>query len=333
MQLFPDFEKEVISGKVRKVYFIEASDNYFISKAGELLREKLFGSKDTKENFFLKYADETPVDEVIQLCNNFSSLFSSNKIIILKRCEKYSRKLDALLDFTKKPDPDTTLLLVFDKDYVTEKKLDKTLDFFDFTELPPRDYFNWIKKEFNDRGCSINDPEISFFISSMPLGFDMVITEIEKISNYDFDGNEKAITKDIILTFTGFDKEYSPDELVNSIIKKDTKHSQEILSYLLNKGGINEIYLLSIITNYFADLLTFKTKGFGKFDNSSLYGKYKLWGERLKFAKNSHSFISEGSLKFALTRILETDQKLKTSMLDSKILLTSLIEDLVSVQI
>src|SRR5438045_7502248 len=113
MPSFSDFQKEVISGKVRNVYFIETSDSYFISKAGELLREKIFGSKDTKENFFLKYADETPVNEIIELCNNFSSLFSSNKIIILKRCEKYSRKLDALLDFTQKPNRDTTLLLVF----------------------------------------------------------------------------------------------------------------------------------------------------------------------------------------------------------------------------
>ena len=102
MLLFSDFEKEINSGKVRKIYYIEASDSYFISKAGELLREKLFGSKDTKENFFLKYADETPVDEVLELCNNFSSLFSANKIIILKRCEKYSRKLDSLLEYAKK---------------------------------------------------------------------------------------------------------------------------------------------------------------------------------------------------------------------------------------
>src|SRR5258706_1913107 len=173
MPSFSDFEKEVNSGKVRNVYYIEASDSYFISKAGELLREKVFGSKDTKENFFLKYADETPVDEVLDLCNNFSSLFSSSKIIILKRCEKYSRKLDTLLDYVKKPDPDTTLLMVFDKDYVSEKKLGKTLDFFDFSELPPREFFNWIKKEFNDRGCVINDAEISYFISTVPQGFDM----------------------------------------------------------------------------------------------------------------------------------------------------------------
>ncbi len=330
MNTFPDFEKEISSGKVRNVYFIAASDNYFVSKAGELLRSKVLNG--SKENFFLKYADETSVEEIIDLCNNFSSLFSSQKVIILKRAEKFSRKMETLLAYTKKPDPDTTLLLVFDKDYVTEKKLAQSIDFYDFSEMLPKAYFEWLKSEFNSRGCTINDEELSLFASSVPQIFDLAINEIEKISNYDFGNKEKVITRDIILEFTGYEKEYSPEELVHSIIQKNHKRAQEILDYLINKGGVNEIYLLSIITNYYADLLTFKTKGFQRQDSGSIYGKYKLWGERAKFAKNFHSIISEKSLKYALTRILETDQKLKNTMLDSKILLASLIEDMVSTQ-
>jgi len=51
MPTFLDFQKEVSSGKVRNVYFVSAADNYFIGRAGEILREKLFGSKTTKRIF------------------------------------------------------------------------------------------------------------------------------------------------------------------------------------------------------------------------------------------------------------------------------------------
>jgi DNA polymerase III delta subunit len=54
-----------------------------------------------------------------------------------------------------------------------------------------------------------------------------------------------------------------------------------------------------------------------------------MWGSRARFAKNYHKKINISSLENSIKKILETDQKLKTSMLDSKILMASLVEELV----
>lgn len=330
MKTFIDFQSELNSGKIRNVYYIAALDNYFISKAGEVLREKLSGSKDNKDNFFLKYADESSLQEIIDLSANFASLFSSQKIIFVKRCEKFSRKLNDLIDFFKNPTQDTYTLLIFDKDYVLEKKLNKDLEFYDFTELPAKALNDWVKSEFEKREIKIDDGALEFFISSVPGSFDLLTAEIDKISNYDFEGSDKIITKDLILKSTGYDKEYTPDELIYSIIKKDHKRALQILDNLINSSGLNEIYLLSIISNYYMDLISFKTKGFENGDKSAMYGKYKMWGERAKFAKNYHKLLNINSLELSFNLILDTDKKLKTSMLDSKILMTSLVEELIN---
>ncbi len=331
MATYLDFQNEVKAGKVRNVYFVMASDNYFVGKSSEILREKLFGSKNNKDNFFLRYGDEDSAEEILDLCNNFSSLFSSSKVIVVKRSEKLAKKLDELVEYSSKPDKDTTLMLCFDKDYVIDKKLNKELSFYDFTELPVKAYAEWIKSEFESRNSEIDNDALEMFLTLVPEGFDLVVTEIEKLCTYIIGNESNRISKQIVEKLVGYETEYSPEQLMSAIIGKKGNKSLEILDFLLNKGGINEIFLLSILTNYYFDLISFKTKGFSKGDNYSFYGKYKMWGDRLKFAKTFHNLLNEKQLKYSLLRILETDQKLKTSMLDSKTLMASLIEDLVNI--
>jgi DNA polymerase III delta subunit len=332
MLTFLDFKKEIDSGKLRNTYYIAASDNYFVSKAGEILREKLFGSKESRDNFFLKYADESPLQEIIDLNTAFPSLFSESKIVIVKRCEKYSRKISELLENFQKPVQDSYLLFVFDRDFVYEKKLDKDygLEFFDFSELPQKSAREFVKNEFQLRGFTLDDEGLELFIGSVPQNFDLIINEIEKICNYEFEDPGKIISKDIILKLTGYDEQYSPEELLISIINKDSRRSSEIVDNLLNSAGMNEIYLLSILSNYYMDLISFKSKAVEKLDLRTLQMKYKMWYNRAKFAKNYSKDINISSLISSLNKILETDLKLKTTMLDSKILMASLVEELVN---
>lgn len=330
MRTFQDFQKEISAGKVRNAYYIAAVDNYFISKAAEILREKLFGSKDNKDNFFLKYADETSMQEVSDLASGFASLFSSQKIVIVKRCEKYSRKLSEFMELTKKVDENSFLLFCFDTQFVFEKKLPESYDFFDFSDMPQRELYDWVRNEFQSKGININNDALDLLLTSIPSSFDLINTEIEKISNYDFEANEPVVTKEIILEFTGYDREYTPEDLMICIAKKDRNRAFTVLNNLLNTKALNEVYLLSLISNYYMDLISFKSPGLDSMDSRTLYQKYKMWGDRVKFAKNYHKPVNIKSLEASIDQIIDTDKKLKTSMMDPKILMTSLVEELIS---
>ena len=327
MKTFLDFEKELNSGKAANVYYILASDNYFINRASVLLREKLFGNLYSNENYFLKYADDTTIEEIIDLNNNFPSLFSASKLIVLKRCERYSRKLDDLFEFAKKSDQDTFMLLCFDKEYIKDRKVNKDVEFYDFTELHEKHLREWIRSEFSDYGKNITDEALDYLESNSTISFDQLHNEIDKICSYDPDSKEE-ITKNLILKLTGYEDEYSPNDLMISIIRNDSIKAVQILDSLLNKTGINEIYLISIISNYYFDLFSFKSRKFQTADNYTLYREYKIWGERINFAKDYRNILKIKDMEKAISLLLDTDKKLKTSMIDSKILLTSLIEEL-----
>lgn len=328
---FVDFEKEVLSGKIKPVYFISAEGNYFVKKAMELLKGKIFGTNASDESFFLKYADEIKYNELLDLCRNFTSLFAPKKLIVLKRAERFSRNLKFIFDYAASPDADTTLILVFDNNYVNESKLWKDYNSYDFTELPDDYFLKWLKDEFAVKGCIINERELNFFASSVPSNFDIIIQEIDKISNFVSNSKDKIITKEIVLKSIGFAQTYTPEDLMVSILNKDAERCTDITQFLLNKSGISEIYLLSIILNYYADLLCFKTKGFMSLNTYEVYNKYKIWRERVEFSKRFNYKLQPGQFKEIFKNLLETDKKLKTSMIDSKILITSLIEDLIKV--
>jgi DNA polymerase III delta subunit len=162
-----------------------------------------------------------------------------------------------------------------------------------------------------------------------PSSFDILSKEIQKISSYE-PASGNAIDKDLLIKFTGYESDYTPNDLMRAIIRNDSVKSVQILDNLLHKTGLNEIYLVSIISNYYLDLLSFSSGKFKGSDSFSVFGKYKIWGERLNFAKEYGNILKLSELTKALFLLLELDKKLKTSMINSEILLTSLVEELCS---
>lgn len=323
---------DVSKGKIEPVYFIAAPDNYFVNKASALLKEKLF--KGSSENYFLKYADETKYNEIIDICTNYSSFFSEKKLVVVKRSEKFSRNLEHIFAYSENPDKDTVLFLAFDIDYVYEKKLDtKEHPFYDFSDLPREFYFQWIQDDFKKRGCIIKEAEVQLFASSPFNNYEIAEREIEKISNYEFDDNENTVTKDILMIFLGFKQSYTPDELMSAIMDKNKKEAMNIISSLLNESGINEIYLLSIISGFYADIICFKQKDFGFKNPYELGSKYRIWKSRVPFVKSLASKLNNDKIPEIFGYLKDTDKKLKSTMTDSKLLMTILVENLINLPV
>ena len=235
-----------------------------------------------------------------------------------------------MMEFSKKIDENSFLLFCFDQAFVLEKKLYDNYDFFDFSDLSQRELYDWVKEEFEKSGIKINNDALDLFLTSIPASLDLINSEVEKISNYDFEGRDAVITKEIILEFTGYDTEYTPDELMRCIVRKERKQAFIVLNNLLNTKSLNEVYLLSLISNYYMDLISFKSAGLDSMDSRLIYQKYKMWGDRVKFAKNYHKSMNINGLHASVQQIIETDKKLKTSMMDPKILMTSLVEELIN---
>ncbi len=322
-----DTEKELTSGKIRKVYLISAFDDFladiFIKKIAALRFYK------ANENIFYRYADDVSFNDVAELCFNYTSFFAQEKLVIVKRCEKFSKELERIKDYIAKPDPDTILLLIFDKNFINEKKLYKDFEVADFSAYSQDELSVLLRNEFETRGMKIDNASLDLFISILPENLSIALNEIEKIYSFLIYNPDKVVNSEVILKLAGYEPELTPFELIKAILIKDRCKALTISDHLIDKSGFNEINLLYSLFNYYTDLLCFKSKNFDKYNRNVAYTKYRIWGaDRWEIGKSFANQIEVSEIEFAVDRIMQSDRRLKSSMLDSKVILTSLIEEL-----
>jgi DNA polymerase III delta subunit len=64
--------------------------------------------------------------------------------------------------------------------------------------------------------------------------------------------------------------------------------------------------------------------------NRAFYMNYKIWGERINFVKNHQNFAKKLNFEQIFSKLIETDSKIKSSMIDPKVLLISLVQEISS---
>jgi len=324
---FADFKKELLTGRIKPVYFISLYDNFLLDEAGKLLRREIFGSEEQRDNYFVKYGDEIKYDELLEMCSDLPSLFSSKKIIVLKRAEKLGRNLSYLLTYSQSPSPDTILLLGLDADYVVDNRLYSAAEVYNFCNLSYSEMEGWIRDEFARYGQSIGDNELGLFLASASSSPSAVKQEIDKIANYA--GSESEISGEFILASLGYERSYSPDDLLTAVLNKESAKSIDILDALLNRSGVNEVYLLSLFAAFFLDLLIVKYAK--RLDYSELFAKYRLWRKRVQFVENYRGKVGAGQFRRIIAELVTADRQIKTTMVEPKVIMTALVEKLLNI--
>lgn len=328
MKSFIEFESAILSGKIDNKYFIAHSDNYFLSKASNVLKTKLFGDVQNPENYYIKYADEFSYEDLADLISDSASLFDNKKLLILKRCEKYSRKLQQFFEILSLQSPETYAFYAFDKDFVIEKKLNDKYDFYNFSELEEKEIIKWSSDEFKKQNISIGKEELNLFLSLVPLNFDLLESEIYKLTNYLYSSKSSLITKEIILESVGYEENFTPEDLLISIIVNDKKRGFSILENLIFSKNLSEIYIIAFLAMYFSDFLILKNKNLDKIDKYRLNKEFKIWYNRADIVLKYHQLLNIDYIESCLKVLIETDTKLKSTMTDSKDLIFTTLEQL-----
>ncbi len=328
MKTFPDFKRDLSSSKSGNLFFISASEGYFISKAIRLLKEKLLNDVSSNDNFYHLYADSLDLSQLLDITSNSASLFSSTKIVVVRRCELLKKKLDTFLDEIKKAE-DTFLLLCFDSEFVIEKKLTARFNFYDFSSLQPNEYFDWAKNEFKENGYEPNDEFLNKYLSILPQHFDLVSNEIKKICTYLIKSNitpeNNSQLNDLI--FREGSLGININELFKEVVKKNNYSAHKILNDLIEKESMSEIFIVSLLISFYSDLLIFKNKDVNV-QSRDLYTRYQIWGERAKIANSLVNDMSVELVLSSLNNIQKADYLLKFTQISPGLIMVSLIESL-----
>lgn len=297
-------------------YLIETSDKLQL----DLEIKKIIKNNNFNTNTINIYDLEiTSLENALIDLDTFSFL-EPQKIIIIKNLDKISKSsldynlddcLEHLYKYIENPNIDNLLFITIDKINLklnTFKKLKKITNYIKVeTNIE-----NYIKNEL--KNYKLENNFIKFLIEYSNNNLSKIENEIKKLKNYKSEDEILNIQdiKDLVI------KEYSDSKdltfsLINNIGKKDIK--QSILDYQeLIKYGVNDIGLITMISNQFILLLQIKQLIKKKYNNKQIGEHLNITNDyRVKKLKELTIYYEEEELLKIIKKIHEVDIQMKTT--------------------
>ncbi len=335
-------------GKVLKdippVMLLFLSEKVLLDDLIKNLADKFIGKNfDAKNNLKLFYSDECEIEEVINECSNLSFL-SDKKIIVYKLVKRtgirgiQKSSKEGLLNYLKAPNPDNVLIILnAEKEFTFsnfEDFEDTGIGIYIISTNSPDDVRLWVRKEFD--GYSVTDETIEHFLQFLNPSYDEIHSEIEKLKTFCIE--TKEITENDVNLCVGMTKDFSENNLLEAILKRDFNTAISIYNSLNSKQEASykdtEIYLINLLGWLFIALHKLQNKDIAaRPEDRNLYFELKIWKDgpkMIRLYKNYMAGLNELKIKKAFDYIYTADRTLKSSSQDKSLVINNLIHNLVN---
>ena len=319
---------ELAKNIVSPVYLLTGEDvyrkNLVIQKIREILHPDDFNSYQSE-------ADKADLGEVLALANT-APVFSENRLVVLTGIEKLRKDpKEALIRYLDNPLPTTTLILTHNdsKKMKTEKVLAEVCSdagrVANFDELKKDELTAWVRQKLQEKGLQPDFDSVDLLCESVGGELNALENEIEKISLYTAERENKAITKDDVLACIGFSKEENPFELSNAITACNRNRAVKLVDKLVDDGE-EPVAILSKMTFPILKMARIKRLSEAGLAPAEILRAAGLMYWESRLVNQARSFPPQKNFLNALNRIIEADSAFKSSSgADPKILLKGIL--------
>ncbi len=326
-----DAIKSLRQKKFLPIYLFSGEDEFGIEEALKIADETIspfIGSDFDKE---VLYGDEQNANTIINNASAFP-FASEKKLIIVKEFDKLKDKKQ-LSPYINSPADFSILILIQNgaiENFNTEpyKSLLQNKFIFDAKELKGKYLIEWLINTVNSNGKDITIENAQNLIDIVGENRDLVAAQLEKILNYI--GNNKEITFESVKSMSSLLKEYSIFDLQNAIGKKNKKEALKVGFNLLEKATESNkiILIIAMLTKYFTQIM--RVKELAEI-NTTVEEGARIIGTHFfyypDYIKASNLYREKGIYR-AAQALLKADLAVKTTSLDDKTILTTLIAEI-----
>ncbi len=312
------------------VYYFFGEDSYSIDNTVKYIQnamEPFITSDFDKETF---YGESKNLNEVL----NFAATFpfsSEKKLIIFKEFEKVRDKKN-LTSYLKSPVDFTTLIITHEGkisslDSEPYKSLLQNNFIFEAKELKGSSLINWLIDYSTKNKRTLTSENAQLLVDIVGENRSLLEAQLEKI--FIFLADEKEITLEAIKSLSTSLKEFNIFDLQNALAEKDKTKALKISYNLLEKGS-EPIQIVYMLTRYFTQLARLnelKAKGGSEYEIARSIGTHPFY---LKEYFKARSRYSDEDLFNVVKALLKADLSIKTTTMEPKVLLTILIEEILS---
>jgi len=271
---------------------------------------------------------------------------SQKRVVVMRNSEKFLNKLsrskkekDATLfiNYLKKPNPDTILIIVLNE-VDSEKEIYKKL--FELAEVvelkAPYDWQipSWIARRVKERGMlppwkgkEITNEACKLLQAYVGNSLREIDNEITKL--FIFTGEKKIIDVEDIKQAVGMSRNFTVFDLQRSIGERNLQLSITIVEKMLQAGEFPPV-ILTMLTRYFSTLWKLYELRKTEKDPKKLANSLQLSPYHIREYLNQLDKFKESEIKNAFKYLIEADELIKTSPIDSRIVLTQMVYKIVA---
>jgi len=317
MANFTELSKQLKKGIIAPVYLFTGDDVYrkleVVDKIKALVNPDEF-------NYMREDGSSCKMADIVAAALT-APVFSDRRMIILNNADKIrknSSALKVLVEYLKEPLPSTCFIILHNDSKKSKK--DKTLEIAcannciitDFAEIKGLQLNNWIKEHCAQKSLSIDEQALITLQQIIGTNLMALNTEIEKLSLYLLDREDKTITSKDVLSCVGLSREEDPFALNNAVLDMDRDACLELVQTLLDKGE-EPISVLNKISACALKMLRIK-----RLSEAGLRGQNLMQAAGLMYwegglAAKAYLMPSSSRLLKSLDKIIETDMSFKSS--------------------
>lgn len=298
-----------------------SSDSGILSREVDNLRRRLNMSLDDTINY--------DINNVSDIVNEASTIgmFSLNKFIVINIDSYFKDKNDIsginlLEEYFDNYNSNSYLIFICNSDTIDSRKkivnLIKKNGIVKKIEANDSYITDYINGYLKDNGYSINNSDVIYFINRVGSNINNITNELDKLILYKI--NDKIITKSDIDLLTIENIDDSIYELVNAILKNDSKKAIKLYYNFINNGmDVNQ--MIAIVGSQIRLLYQVKrlhNKGKSNEEIAKILEFKNVY--RVKYLLSDSYYYSEDDLLKYLSKLSDIDKEIKTSNQDGNML-------------
>lgn len=306
---------------MKRFYLFYSSDSGILNREVDNLRRRLNMSLDDTINY--------DINSVLDIVNEASTIgmFSLNKFIVINMDGYFKDKKDIpninlLEEYFDNYNSNSYLIFICNSDTIDSRKkivnLIKKNGIVKKIEANDSYITDYINSYLKDNGYSINNSDVIYFINRVGSNINNITNELDKLMLYKI--NDKIITRSDIDLLTVENIDDSIYELVNAILKNDSKKAIKLYYNFINNGmDVNQ--MIAIVGSQIRLLYQVKrlhNKGKSNEEIAKILEFKSVY--RVKYLLSDSYYYSEEDLLKYLSKLSTIDEAVKSSNQDGNML-------------
>ncbi len=329
-QQISELSKYLKKDEILPVYFLCGDDIYAINSSLESIINAVLPLTTSEFDKEIISADKgINLGQVLDMALAYP-FGDGKKLIVLKNFEKIADK-KLLTDYLEKPPEFTVLVLVqYDKIQEPAKEPFTTLlknnFIFEAKKLNEDDLVSWVVEQAGKSKLKINDENARTLVDIVGTEKSLLDMQLKKI--YDFLGEDKEVTLDIVRNLASYTKEFSIFDLQDALGSGNKARALEIGYNLLDHDN-DIVYILTMLTRFISTIAQATEMVKQNVNDNEAARKIGVSWAYYVNCKKSGYFFSDARLLNASRALLDADILVKTTSTEPKTILVILFSNMI----